>query len=548
MGQYAWLVRSTSIRQLLTAWGLSYAGDLAAFTAASVYAYHAGGAGLVAVLGLLKALPGVLLVPLVTSGSDRLRRERLLVATAVPRALLLAAAAAAMGGGGEGVLVVVFVGLEGGLASAFRQLQAALLPWLAHTPEELTGANTVTSVLQSAAMVAGPAVAACLLAVGTAQQAMLVACGFVAVAAVLLAWVRPLSAASAESPASSAPSARSAGWARQFWLDLAAGFDAGIRRRDALTLFAPAAAQSFGRGVLNVLTVAIALNLFALGSAGVGWLSAVLGAGGLLIGPLAITLVRGKRVARSFACGVAAWGVPLLLLGFARAPYWPYLMFGLIGVAGVFSDAGEYSALQQVIPSRQMGRALGVRRGALLLAMALGSAVTPLLIDAVGICGTLVATGLLLVALAAASLPRLTVIDRQIAAPGPDLDLLRRVSFFRPLPFAIVEHLAGVLRAEEFPAGDAIIGEGEPGERFYIIAAGRVLATKEGRPLREMGAGDSFGEIALLRRIPRTATVTALGPVETRVLDREEFLAAVTGNAESVQGAEEVVSVRLQAD
>jgi len=173
VGQYAWLVRSTSIRQLLTAWGLSYAGDLAAFTAASVYAYHAGGAGLVAVLGLLKALPGVLLVPLVTSGSDRLRRERLLVATAVPRALLLAAAAAAMGGGGEGVLVVVFVGLEGGLASAFRQLQAALLPWLAHTPEELTGANTVTSVLQSAAMVAGPAVAACLLAVGTAQQAML---------------------------------------------------------------------------------------------------------------------------------------------------------------------------------------------------------------------------------------------------------------------------------------------------------------------------------------------------------------------------------------
>jgi Cyclic nucleotide-binding domain len=537
-----WLVRSKAIVRLLAAWGLSYAGDLAAFTAASVYAYHAGGAGLVALLGLLKALPGVFLVPLVTSGSDRTRRERLLIATVVPRALLLAAAAAAMGGGGQGILVVVFVGLEGGLASAFRQLQTALLPWLAHTPDELTGANTAASVLQSAAMVAGPAVAACLLVVGTAQLAMLVACGFVVVAAVLLAWVRPLAAA----PVGPAP--RAAGRLRQLALDIAAGFEAGIRRRDALTLFAPAAAQSFGRGVLNVLTVSIALNLFALGSAGVGWLSAVLGAGGLLIGPLAITLVRGKRVARSFAGGVAAWGVPLLLLGFVRAPYWPYLMFGLIGVAGVFGDAGEYSSVQQVIPSRQMGRALGVRRGALLLAMGLGSAVTPLLIDAFGIRGTLVATGLLLVVPAAASLPRLTAIDRQIAAPGPDLELLRGVSFFRALPFAIVEHLAGELRTQEFPAGDVIIGEGEPGERFYIITAGRVLATKEGRPLREMGAGDSFGEIALLRRIPRTATVTALGPVETRVLDREEFLAAVTGNPESVQGAEEVVSVRLRAD
>ena len=98
MRQYTWLARSKPILLLLTAWCLSYAGDLAAFTAASVYAYRAGGAGLVAVLGLLKALPGAFLVPLVTSGSDRVRRERLLIATVVPRALLLGVAAAAMAG------------------------------------------------------------------------------------------------------------------------------------------------------------------------------------------------------------------------------------------------------------------------------------------------------------------------------------------------------------------------------------------------------------------------------------------------------------------
>ena len=150
-----WLARSKPILLLLAAWGLSQAGDLAAFTAASVYAYRAGGAGLVAVLGLLKALPAAFLLPLVTSGSDRVRRERLLIATVVPRALLLGVATAAMAGGGQGVLVVVLVGLEGGLASAFRQLQAALLPWLARTPDELTSANTAASVLQSAAMSAG---------------------------------------------------------------------------------------------------------------------------------------------------------------------------------------------------------------------------------------------------------------------------------------------------------------------------------------------------------------------------------------------------------
>ena len=539
MRQYTWLARSKPILLLLTAWGLSYAGDLAAFTAASVYAYRAGGAGLVAVLGLLKALPGAFLVPLVTSGSDRTRRERLLIATVVPRVLLLGVAAAAMTGGGQGLLVVVLVGVEGGVASAFRQIQAALLPWLARTPDELTSANSAASVLQSAAMVGGPAIAAGLLAAGMVQAAMLVSCGLVAVAAVLLAGVRPLSS---EAPV------RAAGRLKQLKLDMAAGFNAGVRQRDAAALFVPAAAQTFGRGVLNVLTVVIALELFDLGSAAVGWLTALLGVGGLLVGPLAVLVVRGKRVARSFAAGVAGWGVPMILLGFAHGAYWPYLMFGVIGVANVFDDVGVYSSLQQVIPPRLMGRALGVRRGLLLLSMGLGSAVTPWLIDAWGARGTLIATGLLLVALAAAFLPRLTAIDGKISAPGPDLTLLRQVSFFHPLPFAIVEHLTSELQSATYQPGDVIIRDGEPGERFYIIAEGRARAAKDGMQLREMGSGESFGEIALLRRIPRTATVTALSRMEARTLAREEFLAAVTGNPESVERAEAVVSTRLQAN
>ena len=367
----------------------------------------------------------------------------------------------------------------------------------------------------------------------TARSAMLVACGLVAVAAMLLTGVRPLS--------SGAP-VQATGRLKQLKLDTVAGFDAGVRRRDAVALFVPAAAQTFARGVLNVLTVVIAL-----GSAAVGWLTAVLGVGGLLVGPLVVLLVRGKRVARSFAAGVAGWGVPMILLAFAHAPYWPYLMFGVIGVGNVFDDVGVYSSLQQVIPPRLMGCALGVRRGMLLLSMGLGSAVTPLLIHAWGARGTLLATGLLVVVSAATFLPRLTAIDGRISAPGPDLALLRDVSFFRPLPFAIVEHLASELKTATYEPGAVIIREGEPGERFYIIAAGQARASKDGKQLREMGTGESFGEIALLRRIPRTATVTATSRVEVRTLAREEFLAAVTGNPESVESAEEVVSTRLQA-
>jgi len=536
--QYVWLARSRPIRLLLLAWFLSYAGDLAAFTAASVYVYAAGGAAYVGLLGLLKALPGALLVPLVGSWSDRVRRERLLMVSVALRAVLLGAAAAVMTGGAQAILVLVLVGVEAGLASVFRQVQAALLPWLARTPDELTHANTAVSVMQSAAMLVGPAVAAGLLVVSTPQAAMLAACGFTAIAAVVLVGVRPLS--------SKAP-ARGAGLLKQLKLDMAAGFEAGVRRRGVLPLVIPAAAQTFARGVLGVLTVTIALSVFDLGSAGVGWLAAALGVGGVLAGPIAAVLVRGHRVARCFAAGVAGWGVPMILLAFTHARYWPYLMFGLIGVANVFDDAGVYSALQRVIPSRLIGRALAMRRAVLLLSMGLGSIVAPLLIDAWGARGALITTGLLLVAIVALSVPSLTIIDHRISEPGPDLALLRQVSFFAPLPFALVEHLASELRSATYEPGDVIIQDGQPGERFYMIAAGRARVCKDGKELRQMGTGESFGEIALLRQVPRTATVIAVTSLQARTLTREEFLAAVTGNAASAEGADEVVSARLEA-
>jgi MFS family permease len=534
-----WLARNRPIRLLLTAWGACYASDLAAFTAASVYAYRTGGAGLVGIFGLARGLSGALLVPLVTSWSDRVRRERLLIASVVPRAVLLGAAGAAMADGGQAVLVIVLVSLAAGLASVFRQVQAALLPWLARTPDELTQANTAASMVQSAAMVGGPVVAAALLAVGTAQAAMLAACGLVAFGAVLLTGVRPLSSAVP------VPAHRPV---RQLRLDLAAGWQNGVRRPGVRALAVPAAVQTFGRGVLNVLTVVIALDLFGLGQAGVGWLGALPGLGGLIGAPLVVLLVRDKRVARSFAGGVAGWGVPMIVLAFAHARYWPLLMFGFIGVANVVDDAGVYSALQQVIPPRYTGRAMGVRRAVLLLSMGLGSAVAPVLIHAWGARGTLLATGLLLAVVAALSMPSLAAIDRKIADPGPDLALLRRVSFFGPLPFALVEHLSSELQPAVYEPGDVIIREGEPGDRFYLIADGWARACKDGGQLREMGPGDSFGEIALLRRIPRTATVTAITRLEVRSLAREEFLAAVTGNPESVQSADEVVSTRLRVD
>ena len=537
--QYSPLGYSRPIRLLLLARGVCNAGDLAAFTATSVYAYRAGGAGLVGILGLLRWVPAGVLMVLITNWSDRTRSERLLTASVVTRALLLAAAAAAMTDGGLAILVVLLVALEGGLSSVFRQVQTALLPWLARTPDELTRANSAAGALRSAAAVGGPALAAGLLAVGRPQYAVLAGCGLVATGAVLLTGVR------ARSPREPVPAA---GRRKQFKLDLAAGWRAGVWRTRVRTLFVPAAAQTFARGVLTVLAVVIAIDVFSLGSAGVGWLVAALGAGGLVGGPLAAVLVRGRNAARYFGAGVAGWGLPMILLAFAHARYWPYLMFGVIGLADVFDNVGVYSALQKVIPPGLTVRAQGTRRGALLISTGLGSAVAPLLIRGLGVRGTLIAVGLLLVVIAASYLPSLWVIDSRISAPSSDYALLRQVKFFRPLPSATIQHLASVLQPAIYEPGALIIREGEPGLYFYLIESGRARATKGGRELSEMGPGDSFGEIALLQQIPRTATVTAITRLHVWILAREEFLAAVTGNPESVHSADEVVSARLRTD
>jgi CRP-like cAMP-binding protein len=95
--------------------------------------------------------------------------------------------------------------------------------------------------------------------------------------------------------------------------------------------------------------------------------------------------------------------------------------------------------------------------------------------------------------------------------------------------------------------GTEIIREGDVGDRFYILAQGHVAVRQGDRDMGELGGGDSFGEIALLRDVPRTATVTARDDVELYALDRSHFLEAVGGHAAGRAAAEAVAAERLAA-
>jgi CRP-like cAMP-binding protein len=120
--------------------------------------------------------------------------------------------------------------------------------------------------------------------------------------------------------------------------------------------------------------------------------------------------------------------------------------------------------------------------------------------------------------------------------------LLRGVPMFGVLPLPVLDGLAMATRPVELPDGDAVISQGDPGDRYYVLDAGEVDVIVDGDGVTRLGPGDGFGELALLRDAPRAATVVARGPIRVLTLEREAFLRAVTGHQGASRAADAVVA------
>ena len=201
---------------------------------------------------------------------------------------------------------------------------------------------------------------------------------------------------------------------------------------------------------------------------------------------------------------------------------------------------------ERAVPDDVLARVFGVIQMIWLSSMGIGAALAPALVSWLGLGGALIATGASMPALVLLLGARLVRIDAEAEPPKADeLRILSAIPIFTPLPSFSLEHLAGRLVPLRLEPGTVVVREGDAGDRFYIVAEGEVDVTEGGKPLSTLQAGDYFGEIALLRDMPRTATVAARTPAVLYALDREDFLAAVTSHAPSEQAAEEVVSARL---
>jgi hypothetical protein len=201
--------------------------------------------------------------------------------------------------------------------------------------------------------------------------------------------------------------------------------------------------------------------------------------------------------------------------------------------------------LQRSVVDEVLARAFGVLDSVLIATVAIGSAVAPAVVAGFGARGALLATGAVLPVLTLLAWRGLAAIDASAVIAEREVSVLRAIPIFAPLPEATVERLAKRLVAVRAAPGDVVIRQGDLGDRFYIVAHGELEAAVDGRPARTLKHGSYFGEIALLRDVPRTATVTALTECELYALEREDFIAAVTGHAASAEAAEAVVVARL---
>jgi hypothetical protein len=526
-----------SIRRAQLSFGAMWTSESAFVVGLAVVAFRDGGIAAVGIVTGARMAAAALLAPLLATVADRVRRERVLVCVGLVRAATVGSAAVVTAAGGPtaatyGLAVVATVA-----QALYRPAHSALLPVLCTSPQQLTSANAVRGMLDSFAMLGGPAAAAVLLAV-SGPAAVFAACA----AASLVGGLAVVGLSYDAPPRSNA----AAGGGHQ----MLRGFATIAANRGLALITALGVVQTFTRGCLTVFAVVVAIDLLGTGEPGVGVLTAAVGAGGILGSILAFGLVGGGRLALWFGVGIALFGAPLIVIGVVPEQATAIALLGLVGIGNALIDVGGFTLLARLADETVLARMFAGFEAILTLGVAVGGLVTPLVVELLGVRPALVAIGLLAPLAVAAAWPALRRLDAEVRVRDGDIETMRSIHMLGALPVATIEQLAGGLEHTDFEPGHTVFTQGERAEYFYIVQSGRAQVILDGRVVRTLGAGECFGEIALLRDQPRTATVCASAHTHLLVsrLRRSAYLTAVTGYPAAAAAGEDLVTSRLRAD
>ncbi|HET7351489.1 MAG TPA: MFS transporter [Marmoricola sp.] len=536
-----------NLRRIELAFAGSTIGDWAYGTAVAVWAYDVGGAQAVGIWLAIRYTLMAVTAPFSAAIADRMSRKLLMVIADLVRAVLVGAAAACLFLGLPPAPVFVLATMTALLGTPFMVAQRSMLPTLAERPEELTAANGVASTIESLAFFAGPALGAFMLGFTTVQAVFLLNVATFLWSMVLVLGVRVPARGAAgadDATASGKEYEEQHSGTVGFLAETAEGFRTIARDRGLVLVALAACVQTLVAGAAGVFMVVMADDVLGTGPRGVGFLDSVFGVGSIIGGLVAISRTSRGRLGTDLALGLALWSLPLLLVTGWVHPVTCFVAMALLGLGNPLVDVNLDTVVQRITPDAVLGRVFGSLEACYIAAMALGAFVTPFLIEWLGLRWALLVIALPAAAVALLGLPEFRRLDTRLRRPE-QLPLLQGIDIFAPLAPATLESLARSLREVRFPAGDTIVREGADSDRFFVIESGSVEVTQGDRVLRQEGAGEYFGEIGLLRDVPRTATITAVTDTVVQVLSREDFLAAVTGHREARLAAETVASRRL---
>ena len=508
--------RNPALARLLTGEFISGIGDWLYLVAILVVVYaESQSPVLLGIIGAARILPYVLLSVPAGIAADRFDRRMVLLVTDVARGLLMLVLVGAVMLDAPTTIIVAVSILAACFSTFFGPAIAALLPMLVDE-RDLGPANSAWATLDNVAFIVGPALAGIILAVGTLEIAFLLNAVSFAIVAIVL-WRLPLPKAPApvvddDGGAGTAPAPRP-GW-HELVRPLAGPF-----LLDSTT--------SIVGGGLGVLTVVIAVDVLRAGEAGTGYLNAAIGVGGVVAGVVGGALLA-RRLRVPLLIGGVAGAIGLVWLAVAGDLLVAMLAIG-VAVAGLLLlDVVNTTLIQRIVPDALRGRAMGVLQTTSAVLYALGSLAMPIIADLAGVGPVLIGSAVIS-AVGVGGALLLTQGRGEPEPVDPGRARLLEHPIFAGLPAARLEAAARQLVEVPMAAGEAIVRQGDAADRFYVVAEGAVRVTQVTDPgsdelhLRDLGPGDVFGEIGLLRRSARTATVTASAPGLLLALDADAF-------------------------
>lgn len=474
--------------------------------------------------------------------ADRMDRRQLLIFLDVVRSALMLALAGAAAADAGLVVVLGLVLASYTFAAPARPALSAALPAIAGE-DSLSSANALVGSVRQLMTFAGPLVGAIVLQVASPAAAFGANAACFALSAVILLFVPRLS----EPRISSTETLTShrASWLGQLsegWDEVRANAGLRVVMRLVFVMYAV-------RGAELVLYVLVAEELLGLGTAGVGVLTGAVGLGALCALPLASRFAEAERLTLLMVTTLASTALPLALLAWLRSPVLAGAGLVVTGLGIVAFEVLSLVLLQRLCRRELLGRIYGVVGNATNAGKLSGALAAPLLVSAVGLRGSLVLIAVLLMSGGLVSIPKLIVVSRSAntrrAELRPIAQTLAMLKVFDGASSSALERLAASVTVERLASGTVVLRQGDPADDLFVVREGDFAVLVADRPINKMTVGDWFGEIGLLQRTPRTATVVAESDAVVWRIPGDTFLSALETLAAEPSGLLDIMADRL---